>query len=118
MNELERQAGQPLQPSTTSGWGIADAAIVGVVGYAASVLFLLLSMFVVYSIPSLHSLLRFYQLDSGVYALVGLVGGILFAGPLVIPLEVVGEKIPIALNDPVGQILTERQISTVTSEFP
>jgi len=40
-------------------------------------------MFVVYSIPSLHSLLRFCQVDSGVYALVGLVGGILFAGPLV-----------------------------------
>jgi membrane protease YdiL (CAAX protease family) len=48
------------------------------------VLFLLLSIFVVDSIPSLHSLLRFYQLDTGVYALVGLVGGILLAGPLVV----------------------------------
>jgi membrane protease YdiL (CAAX protease family) len=40
-------------------------------------------MFVVDSIPSFRSLLRFYQLDTDVYALVGLVGGILFAGPLV-----------------------------------
>ena len=83
MNELERRASSLLEPSATSGWGIADAAIVGVVGYAALVLFLLLSMFVVHSIPSLHSLLRFYQVDSGVYALAGLVGGILFAAPLV-----------------------------------
>jgi hypothetical protein len=35
-----------------------------------------------YLIPSLHSLLRFYHLDSGFYVLVGLVGGVLFAGPL------------------------------------
>lgn len=83
MNELKQQARGPLEPSATSGWGVPDAAIVGVVGYTASVLFLLVSMFVVYSIPSLHSLLRFYQIDSGVYALVGLVGGILFAAPLV-----------------------------------
>ncbi|MGE5733714.1 MAG: lysostaphin resistance A-like protein [Acidobacteriota bacterium] len=82
VKELERQASSPLQPSTTSGWGIADAAIVGVVGYAAAVLFLLSSMFVVYSIPSLHSFVRFYQLD-GVYLLIGLIAGILFAGPLV-----------------------------------
>ena len=82
-NELERQASGPLQPGATSGWGVADAAIVGVVGYAALVLFLLLAMFTVYSIPSLHSLLRFYQLDASVCVLVGLVGGILFAGPLV-----------------------------------
>ncbi len=83
MNELERQACSLLEPSATSGWGIADAAIVGVVGYAALVLFLLLSMFVVHSIPSLHSLLRFYQVDSSVYVLAGLVGEILFAAPLV-----------------------------------
>jgi len=67
----------------TNGWGIGDAAVVGLVGYAATVLFLLLSMFTVYSIPSLHSRLRYYQLDSGVYVLVGLAGGIMFGGPLV-----------------------------------
>jgi membrane protease YdiL (CAAX protease family) len=82
VNELEQQASSTLQPSARTGWRIADAAIVGVVGYAASVLFLLLSMFVVYSTPSLHSL-RFSQLDTSFYALVGFVGGILFAGPLV-----------------------------------
>ena len=82
MNEIERQPSAPLQPRTTSGWGIADAGVVGVAGYAGSVFFLLLSMFVVYSIPSLHSFVRFYQLD-GVHVLIGLIGGILFAGPLV-----------------------------------
>lgn len=83
MNELEQQASSTLQPSARTEWRIADAAIVGIVGYAGSVLFLLLSMFVVYSTPSLHSLLRFSKLDTSVYVLVGLVGGILFAGPLV-----------------------------------
>jgi membrane protease YdiL (CAAX protease family) len=83
VNELDQQASGTLQPSARTGWRITDAAIVGVVGYAASVLFVLLSMFVVYSTPSFHSLLPFSQLDTIVYALVGLVGGILFAGPLV-----------------------------------
>ena len=83
-DELEQQAGSRLQRDTTNGWSIADAVIVGVVGYAASVLFLLMSMFAVYSLPSLHSRLRFYRLDSTVYVLFGLVGAIMFAGPLVI----------------------------------
>jgi len=82
VNEVERQTSTPLQPSTTSGWRIADAAIVGVAGYAGSVLLLVLSMFVVRSIPSLHSFVRFYQLE-GVYVLMGLIGGTLLAGPLV-----------------------------------
>jgi membrane protease YdiL (CAAX protease family) len=71
-------------PSANGGWGIADAVIVGTVGYAASVLFLLLSMFGAYSIPSVYSRLQFYRLDSGVYVLAGLVGGIAFGGPLVV----------------------------------
>jgi membrane protease YdiL (CAAX protease family) len=40
-------------------------------------------MFAVYSIPSLHSILRFYQLDTGLFVFFGVLGGILFAGPLV-----------------------------------
>jgi len=83
VNELEQQASGTLQPSARTGWRIADAAIVGVVGYAASVLFLLPSMFAVYSIPSVHSFLQFYRVDSGVYVLAGVVGGIGFGGPLV-----------------------------------
>jgi membrane protease YdiL (CAAX protease family) len=82
VNEVERQTSTTLQPSTTSGWGIADAGIVGVAGYAGSLFLLLLSMFVVHSIPSLDSFVRFYELD-GVYVLMGLIGGILLAGPLV-----------------------------------
>ena len=65
------------------GWAIADAVIVGAVWYAASVLFLLLSMFAAYSITSVHSFLQFYRLDSGVYVLAGVVGGIGFGSPLV-----------------------------------
>src|SRR5215469_17921273 len=53
-------------------------------GYAVSVLFLLMSMLVVYSHPSLHSWLRFYRLDSTIYVLFGLVGGSCSPGPLVI----------------------------------
>jgi len=83
VNELELQATWPLQPSATNAWGIGDAAIVGVVGYTAYFFFLLLSMFVVYSIPWLHSSVRFYRLDD-VYALVGLVVGISFAVPILI----------------------------------
>ena len=83
VGEIQPEASRTLHPSATSGWGITDAVIVGVVAYTAAVLFLLLSMFVVYSVPSLHSRLRFYALDSGVYVLAGLVGGIVFGGPLV-----------------------------------
>jgi len=83
VGEIEPEANRTLQPSATRGWGIADAVIVGVVAYTASVIFLLLSMFVVYSIPSLHSRLRYYALDSAVYVLAGLVGGIVFGCPLV-----------------------------------
>jgi hypothetical protein len=57
--------------------------MVGAVGYTASVLSLLLSIFAVYSIPSVHSFLQFYRLDSWVYVLAGVVGGIGFGGPLV-----------------------------------
>jgi membrane protease YdiL (CAAX protease family) len=83
VTELERQASSPLDPIATNGWGIADAAIVGVVGYTASVFFLLLSIFVVHSTPSLHAFVRFYQLHD-LYTLVGLVAGISFALPLLI----------------------------------
>ena len=55
----------------------------GAVGYAASVLSLILSMIAVYSIPSVHSFLQFYRLDLWVYVLAGVVGGIGFGGPLV-----------------------------------
>jgi membrane protease YdiL (CAAX protease family) len=66
-----------------SGWGIIDAAIVGAVWYAGTILFLDLSIFAVYSTPSLHSALVFYQLDANLPVFVGVLGGILLVGPLV-----------------------------------
>lgn len=81
MDRVEQQASTALEPCASSGWNIADAGIIGVVGYAASVLLLLVSMFVVYSLPSLHS--RLYPLDWGVYVLAGIFGGLVFGGPLV-----------------------------------
>jgi membrane protease YdiL (CAAX protease family) len=71
------------QSGDTSSWTVAEAAIVGAVWYTSSLLLLLLSMFAVYSIPSLHSILHFYQLDTILPAFFGVLGGILFAGPLV-----------------------------------
>jgi membrane protease YdiL (CAAX protease family) len=83
VGDVEQQASTTLQPIASSGWSIADAAIIGVVGYVASVFFLLVGMATVFSIPSLRSRLHFYGLDVGVYTLLGLVGGIVFSGPLV-----------------------------------
>jgi membrane protease YdiL (CAAX protease family) len=81
-NDLSWPVSVP-QPGDTSGWTIVEAAIVGVVWYTSSLFLLLLSMFAVYSIPSLHSILRSYQLDTALPELFGVGGGILFAGPLV-----------------------------------
>jgi membrane protease YdiL (CAAX protease family) len=80
---LKPEPSSAHQPGLTGKWGITDAVIVGAVGYAASVLLLLLSMFETYSLPAFHSLLEFHQLDSGIYVLAGLIGGIAFGGALV-----------------------------------
>jgi membrane protease YdiL (CAAX protease family) len=83
VSRVEQHVISTLQTSDTSGWGIVEAAFVGAAWYAATVLFLLLSMFAVYSIPSLHSVLRLYQLDTDFPVFFGVLGGILFTGPLV-----------------------------------
>ena len=83
VDEVEPEPSSGRRPCTLGGWGIADAVIVGAVGYAASVLSLILIMIAVYSFPSVHSFLQFYRLDSWVYVLAGVVGGIGFGGPLV-----------------------------------
>jgi hypothetical protein len=80
---VEQQASTALQPSASSGWSIADAAIIGIVGYVASLLFLWVGMAIVFSIPSLRSRLHCYGLDVGFHTLLGLVGGIVFGGPIV-----------------------------------
>jgi membrane protease YdiL (CAAX protease family) len=54
------------------------------VGYTASILLLSLSFFAIYSIPSLNSTLRFHQLDADFPVFFGVLGGVLFVGPLVI----------------------------------
>lgn len=67
-----------------SRWSIIDAAIVGAVWYVATIVLLDLSMFAIYSSPSLRSTLRSYHGDTyWLPDLVGLFGGILFAGPVV-----------------------------------
>jgi membrane protease YdiL (CAAX protease family) len=71
------------QTGETNGWTITEATIVGAVWYTSSLLVLLPSVFAVYSIPSLHSLLHFYQLDTILLEFGGALGGILFAGPTV-----------------------------------
>jgi len=82
VNRDEQQVTGTLQTSVTSGWRVAEGVVVGAVGYTASLLFLLLSMFAVYSIPPLRYILGVYQLDTVFPAFFGVSGGILFAGPL------------------------------------
>ncbi len=80
---MEPEGSKTLQLCATIGWRVGDAVIVGLVAYAATLLFLMLGMYVVYSVPSFHSRLWVYALEQGVYVLVGLLGGIVFGGPLV-----------------------------------
>lgn len=82
VGDLEPEASQTVQLNATSGWRVGDAVIVGVVTYTASVLFLVLGMFVVYSFPSFHSLENYAFDWGGVYVLAGIVGGIISGGPL------------------------------------
>jgi uncharacterized membrane protein YphA (DoxX/SURF4 family) len=81
--EIEPECSENCQLSATGEWLVGDAVIVGVVAYTASVVLLMLTMFAVYSIPSWHSRLWIKGLDSGVYTIAGLVGGIVFGAPLV-----------------------------------
>lgn len=71
------------QTVETSGWTVSEAAIVGAIWYTSSLLLLLLGTFAVYSIPSLHSILHFYQLDRILPEFGMVAAGILFAGPAV-----------------------------------
>ena len=83
--EPAAQCGDMIDPraSARSSWTLGEAAIVGVLWYTSTLSVLLLSMFALPSIPSLYSILRFYQLDAVLPEFVGVVGGVLFAGPLV-----------------------------------
>jgi membrane protease YdiL (CAAX protease family) len=83
VNRDAQHATSTLQTHDTNRWGILEAAVVGAVWYIASIFLLDLSMFGVYSTPSLRSDLSFYQLDTHLPIFAGVLGGILFAGPLV-----------------------------------
>lgn len=62
--ELQLWTGKSLdRAEQPTGWGIIDAAIVAAVWYTGTIVLLDLSMFAIYSSPSLHSTLRFYQVD-------------------------------------------------------
>jgi membrane protease YdiL (CAAX protease family) len=73
-----------FQTHADGQWSIVDALIVGLLGYGAGVIFLLLSIFVVRrNLLGFRSYLMFYQVDSSFYLLVGLASGVLFAWPFV-----------------------------------
>ena len=71
------------QTVETSGWTVSEAAIVGAIWYTSFLLLLLLGTFALYSIPTLHSILHFYQPDRILPEFGMVVAGILFAGPAV-----------------------------------
>jgi len=50
---VEQPAISTVQTSDTSGWNIVELVVVGAVWYTATVLLLVLSIFALYSIPSL-----------------------------------------------------------------
>ena len=50
---MEQPAISTVQTSDTSGWNIVELVVVGAVWYTATVLLLVLSIFALYSIPSL-----------------------------------------------------------------
>jgi membrane protease YdiL (CAAX protease family) len=84
LNRFAQHPSGTLQASAASHWGIMDAAVIGAVWYVATIVLLDLSMFAIYSSPSLQSTLRLYHVDTyWLPDLVGLFGGILFAGPVV-----------------------------------